>query len=302
MAAESIASAWGQAELVERHHLFSARGSGVHLDRNVFDRHLSCHANAAGSAVHRDTQFRSAAREGGKWHIQLSNDRTCKARFLIDATGRSASVARLLGAHFRHFDRLTAYTRFFDDLPPTEHRTIVEACALGWWYTAPLPHRRRVVSLLTDSDLAREIRLPGSEAWYGQLLHTRHVAALFRESTNPSAVMVTPASTALLSDFGEQDWLATGDAAMSCDPLAGQGITSALRSGILASYAAADALYGKGVGGLQRYEAILRAQFGGFTRSHRAHHAYERRWIDQPFWQRRQGGTDDDSEAAQAAA
>lgn len=114
--------------------------------------------------------------------------------------------------------------------------------------------------------------------------------------------MVTPASTALLSDFGEQDWLATGDAAMSCDPLAGQGITSALRSGILASYAAADALYGKGVGGLQRYEAILRAQFGGFTRSHRAHHAYERRWIDQPFWQRRQGGTDDDSEAAQAAA
>ena len=151
---------------------------------------------------------------------------------------------------------------------------------MGWWYTAPLPYGRRVVSLLTDADLGRAARLPDREAWTVCLRRTRHVAALLHEDAQPVGATVASASSGLLNCFGQEGWLATGDAAASCDPLAGQGITSALRSGILASYAAADALSGNGPTGLHRYEAILQAQFAGFRRMHRAHYARESRWQD----------------------
>lgn len=287
--AESVASAWGGDDLIERHHLFSARGAGAHLDRNAFDCRLSEAAEAAGALVHRNLRFRSASRddENEPWSVELSCGRSCKARFLVDATGRSASLARSQGARFHRFDRLTAYSRLFDEIPTSEDRTVVEACALGWWYTAPLPHARRVASLLTDIDLGREAGLPSSEAWERSLRRTSHIAPLLGEVVPHGRAAVTPASTSLLSAFGGPGWLATGDAAVSCDPLAGQGITSALRSGILASYAAADALLGKESTGLQRYEAMLQAQFAGFQRQHRAHHARELRWCDEPFWQRR---------------
>jgi flavin-dependent dehydrogenase len=90
-----------------------------------------------------------------------------------------------------------------------------------------------------------------------------------------------------LGAFGGDDWLATGDAAASCDPLAGQGITRALHSGILASYAAGDALAGHGNVAIARYQSMLASHFAGFLRLHRAFHNEETRWPSQPFWQRR---------------
>lgn len=302
LVAEEVASAWGGHGLVEQHHLFSGSGAGLHLDRNAFDRNLSGVADALGATVHCNTPFQLASRIAGKWHIALGGRKDCQARFVIDATGRSGAFARSQGARFRRFDRLTAYSRFFDRLPASEHRTVVEACPLGWWYTAPLPYGRRVVSLLTDADLGRAARLPDREAWDRSLRRTRHVAALLHEDAQPVGATVASASSGLLNCFGQEGWLATGDAAASCDPLAGQGITSALRSGILASYAAADALSGNGPTGLHRYEAILQAQFAGFRRMHRAHYARESRWQDQPFWQRRSGVIADDSVASEGSA
>ncbi len=302
LAAESIASAWGRYDLVEQHQLFSARGAGLHLDRNAFDRLLSEVAEAAGATVHCNTRFQSAMREDNGWRVELDRGRTCRARFLVDATGRSASLSRSQGARFRRFDRLTAYSQVFEDLHASERRTVVEACALGWWYTAPLPHTQRIATLLTDIDLGREAGLPDSEAWNRSLGRTRHVALLLGERGLDSHATVAPASTSLLSFFGGPDWVATGEAAASCDPLAGQGITSALRSGILASYVVADALLGKGLTGLERYAAMLQAQFTSFQRKHRAYHAREKRWFDQPFWQRRQGSLDEDRVASLEAA
>jgi len=302
MPAESIASAWGGAELAEEHHLFSARGAGLHLDRNLFDRHLAEHAASLGAAAQLETRLHSVTRKDGCWVLHLSGGKTCSARFLIDATGRSAIVARSLGARIRRLDGLTAYSRILRGSNRAEHRTVVEACALGWWYTAPLPGARRVVSLLTDVDLGRTEGLPDGEAWHRNLRRTQHVSALLDETASQHLTTVSSASTALLSSAVGDGWLATGDAAASGDPLAGQGIARALRSGILASYAAADALSGRATQGLERYDALLRAQFASFQRVHFAHHAREMRWPDQPFWRRRQGHGDEPRYAEQGAA
>ena len=138
LVAEEVASAWGGHGLVEQHHLFSGSGAGLHLDRNAFDRNLSGVADALGATVHCNTPFQLASRIAGKWHIALGSRKDCQARFVIDATGRSG-VRRSQGARFRRFDRLTAYSRFFDRLPAPEHRTVVEACPWAGGIRRPCP-------------------------------------------------------------------------------------------------------------------------------------------------------------------
>jgi flavin-dependent dehydrogenase len=295
--AESLASAWGSDDLIEQHHLFSGHGAGLHLERNAFDRHLAACAAAHGATVHHHAAFQSAKREPSGWQLQLSGDIVCCTRFVIDATGRRAAFARSQGAFLQRFDALTAYARTFAALPAAEHQTLIEACPLGWWYSAPLPHGRRIVSLLTDVDLGRSAGLPAALSWDNALSLTRHVAPLL-SGAHPVAEHVAPASTAQLGVLGGEDWLATGDAAASCDPLSGQGITKALHSGILASHAAGDALAGHGNVAIARYQSMLASRFAGFQRLHRAFHNEETRWPSHPFWQRRRSALHARAEAA----
>jgi len=283
---EGLVSAWGSDVLVEHHQLFSGHGAGLHLERNIFDRHLAACAAAHGAIVHLHAGFQSATRARAGWQLRLGGDTVCRTRFVIDATGRRAAFARSQGVSLQHFDALTAYARIFAGLPAAQHQTLIEACSLGWWYTAPLPQSRRMVSLLTDVDLGRAAGLPTASAWHSALDQTRHIAPLL-SGAHPIAEHVAPASTTRLKILGGEDWLATGDAAASCDPLAGQGIAKALHSGILASYAAGDALSGHGNVAIARYQSMLASHFAGFQRLHRAFHNQETRWPAQPFWRRR---------------
>jgi len=295
--AEGLASAWGSNDLLEQHHLFSGHGAGLHLERNIFDRHLAACAAVHGATVHERAAFQCAKREAAGWQLQLSSDIVCHTRFVIDATGRRAAFARSQGASLQRFDALTAYARIFAGLPTAEHQTLIEACPLGWWYSAPLPHGHRIVSLLTDVDLGRAAGLPATDSWNKALNSTHHVAPLV-SGAHPIAEHIAPASTAQLSVLGGEDWLATGDAAVSCDPLAGQGITKALHSGILASYAAGDALAGHGHVAIARYQSMLTTHFASFQRLHRAFHNEETRWPLQPFWQRRRSALREPAEVA----
>src|SRR5438067_141230 len=77
-----------------------------------------------------------------------------RARWLIDATGRRG--AGLSGPPARS-DRLVASVATFRAAPgDVDARSWVEAVEGGWWYTAPVPGRRRVLAYFTDSDLLRD--------------------------------------------------------------------------------------------------------------------------------------------------
>ncbi len=284
---ETAASAWGGERLHSQHRLFSARGPGLHLDRNRFDRHLAESSADLGTEVFRNTRIIAAGREDGGWRLELNGRRTCRAGFLVDATGRTAAIARLQGAHMRSFDSLTAYSGIFESAPAREAGITIEACAMGWWYTAPLPHGRRIVTFLTDADLGRGAGLPAARAWNDLLRQTQHIAAALGRHAQPSRFLVAPASTSLLSPLGGDGWVAAGDSAGACDPLAGQGITRALYTGMLAACVVADALEGRAAAGLGRYEALMREQFSEFRRLHGEVYAQEQRWSAEPFWQRR---------------
>ncbi|HEX2205612.1 MAG TPA: FAD-dependent oxidoreductase, partial [Longimicrobium sp.] len=172
--AYGTAAAWGAPAAHENEFLFHVRQVGWHLDRGAFDGMLCAQAEARGVRVLRETRVLDAAREGEGWTLSLSTGATLRARFLVDATGAGAALARRGGgARSLARDRLAGFVRFFRQPggggPP---HTLVEAFADGWWYTAPLPGGRRVAACMTDTDLARGLGLESDAGWHALLRET----------------------------------------------------------------------------------------------------------------------------------
>lgn len=283
----SVTSAWGGPRLEGNHYIFSAAGGGWHLDRKLFDAMLARQCEARGVRVSRGTALRDAVRASGRWLLQ-TNAAPISARFVVDATGRKATFARMQGARLLFLDRLTSYTRIFARSDVSAAETLIEASAQGWWYTAPLPDQKRVVSYMTDADIGRAAGLPSVDVWVTLLRETVHTHAAVGDGVTSPGCNVRSAATSVLDRVRGDGWLATGDAAAAYDPLAAQGITKALRNGILASYAVSDALSGNDAGEADRYTAILDNQSAGYARAHRYYFARETRWAESPFWKRRQ--------------
>lgn len=287
-ASRGLACAWGSKHLDETSYFYGLGGEGWHLERNRFDAMLAAQAEALGATVQRNTSLQSTRHIGNLWQLQLNNGKLVDARFVIDATGRTAIFARSNGARRQPHDALMAFSRIYQHDDVVEARMVVEACAHGWWYTAPLPGNRRVVSLLTDADLGRRLRLSSEQPWKHQLFSTAHVYASLKGALLQPGVLVRSAATVGLDRISNDSWLAAGDAASAFDPLSAQGITSALRSGILAGFAAGDILCGNHAHAIARYTKIIDTQRSISLRTYHEHYARERRWSDQPFWARRQ--------------
>jgi flavin-dependent dehydrogenase len=283
----AVTSAWGGSQLEENHYLFSAIGGGWHLNRNLFDRMLAQQCEARGVHLLRNATAWGAQRDGRKWQLGTKAE-TYGAHFVVDATGRAAAFARMQGARLQFEDCLTSYTRFVTGSNIHVTETLIEAAPHGWWYTAPVPGGSRVVSYMTDADIGRDAGLPSTHAWMKLLNQTEHIRSSVGDGVAAQDCIVRAAATSHLDQVHGEGWLATGDASAAYDPLAAQGITKALRNGILASYAAADMLLGRAAEAVDRYTSILDNQFAAYRRAHRKHFAQQKRFPSSLFWLRRQ--------------
>ncbi|MET9384322.1 tryptophan 7-halogenase [Streptomyces sp. NPDC002928] len=281
-------SAWGGSVLTGTDVLLDPLGPGWHLDRLRFDSELLDAAHEAGARQRRG-RIRSVERRTGHWRITLGGE-TVLARYVIDATGASAGVARRVGAQVRRDDRLVALAA---RLPPgaahgdVPRTSLVESVPLGWWYTAPLPGGTTLVMAVTDADVAAGYALHRPEAWWRELTATTHVKARLRLRTAPRSfdLRIARASTSRACPAAGPGWAAVGDAAMATDPIAARGITTALATGI----SAADAVRADADGAalsLQRYAERVAAVHSEYLQARTVCYGIEQRW-DTPFWTRR---------------
>ena len=282
----AVAAAWGEPVLRENHSIYSWPGHGWHIDRVKFDRFLAEQADARGVAVLTGVRAGKAERIRTGWSLELSANPPIQARFIVDATGRAASIARQFGAPPVSLDPLTAFSRFFPADEYADPRTLVEAVADGWWYSATLAANQRVVTFLTDSDIARRYRLDRESSWREALSQTRFMKTVAL-ATKSAGDFVRPAGSAYLPDPAGDGWLVAGDAACAHDPLSGQGIARSIRSGILASFAVADFLATGSLIGIERYRRLCQQGWSGYLEARRRYYSEEQRWPDQPFWRRR---------------
>jgi 2-polyprenyl-6-methoxyphenol hydroxylase-like FAD-dependent oxidoreductase len=167
---------------------------------------------------------------------------------------------------------------------------MIETFAEGWWYTAAIPGGGRVIACMIDADRVRPLRLSCREGLARLLAETKHVRRVADISRPFGRPMIWPAGSRRLEGTTTLPLLCVGDAGMCYDPVSGQGIVKALRSGIFASYAIADFLRIGDARGLSRYRLMLQREFVAYRDALRDYYRQEQRWPDQPFWWRRNGG------------
>lgn len=277
-------SAWGTENLITTDFIRDPNGLGWHLDRTQFDADLRHHAQQVGAEFKTDRVCSIQAIQE-RWQIRLSDSETT-ARWLIDATGRRSALAQSLGIQRQRDDSLVAlWAQTVAPDTDLDTRTLIESTPDGWWYTARLPDHRRIVVFHVDRDDAIAI-LHQPDLWVERLSHTVHVKHVLAGAVLQDKPCGTEACGSRLVQFAGSGWIAVGDAALSFDPLASQGILNALYTGMRAGQAVNLALSGNW-DLITAYTSQLEKIRKAYLQHHRAYYQMEQRWPDSPFWARR---------------
>ncbi|MFB9243096.1 NAD(P)/FAD-dependent oxidoreductase [Massilia antarctica] len=280
-------SAWGAPEAAGRDFLFSPYGNGWHLERGRFDATLRRQAQLCGAMLHGGTRLEQLARVAGGWRLRLAGPNgplDWHTRFVVDATGRRAAVARRCGSARRPLDHLVGVVTYHGAGNKVPCHTLIEAERDGWWYSAPLPQGRLVLVYMTEAGRQRRRTLAGPpRPDSAPLTHARLVR---HGGQAEAAAAIVPAYSACLAQAAGADWLAVGDAAASVDPLSSQGIMSALDQALAAAGALAAALGGD-PGAMPAYADRIGSMYADYLVQRAHYYRRERRWPDSDFWRQR---------------
>lgn len=288
-----ITMSWGDDTVRHTDYLFDPYSFGHHLDRCRFDRDLADVVPRLGGTLRLRTRVRSVRRGSDRSWIVTAADGSrvteLTASFLVDATGRSAAVGRMLGSARRRVDRLVgvcAHVPLDAASGLLRSRLLLESSETGWWY-ATAPHADRgVVVFMTDADLIRDGCTPTGQLWRQRLDRTRLIRSALPELEGTVRLEVRPADSSILEPMHGPSWVAVGEAAEACDPLSARGIVRALQSGLAAGTAIDRALDGD-TEPLGTFASDRRAQFHQYLDERLQVYRQERRWVSKEFWARR---------------
>lgn len=290
---------WATSTPTEIDTIFGLHGHALQLDRSRFDASLRDAAAQAGAICASKVQLRLQTPADGhhphrlRLHAPPQASRCLEARWLIDATGRRATLARAFGAKRRlHQHRLAFHQRFSGGAAvDADARTWIEAEADGWWYSVLLPSEQRLVVFVGDPELAERQRLLKPGGLRNRLSQAPQLQALCRRAgwQPDGSTFAADASSAALDQPAGHRWLAVGDAALAFDPLASKGIANALYTGLRAA-ATIHAAESGDSGALQAYSEHLGEIHRVYRQQHQWIHQQVQRWPERPFWQGCQQG------------
>lgn len=291
-ASPGVRSAWGSATPIDKDYVFDPHGEGLNLARPHFDRSLAAHAKSCGADVRTQTKLANLSHTAGRWRLSLAaadGPAEVSARFVVDATGRAASVAKRLGGNLIVYDDLIGVFGRAHHASALSKWVFIEAQEEGWWYSAGLADGGSVATFLTDADLLDVSGAGRSAAWHAQLGRSTLTRVRYEGCEPGQELHVRSARTQRLEHATGEGWLAVGDAAMSFDPLSSEGITKGLHMGRLAAASLGVCCRGESKA-LADYQREVDTAFAQYLDAWRRIYAAEGHWPDAPFWQRRRGG------------
>lgn len=275
-------SSWNSDELVATDFLHDPDGPGWRLDRARFDAKLRESARQSGSALI-SSHVRNVQRQGTYWQVGFANGKTTQARWLIDATGRRAALARRLGARrLRDTGLVAIYGLSKRTSEVYSNRTFIEAVRQGWWYSAWLPSGAPIAGIHLSPDDAAPIA-KSFPAWRRALANTKHISKVFADVNFERMLSPMEACGSYLDRSSGEGWIACGDAALSFDPLSGQGIYSALYGGMTVGRALVAAL-ACDTSAIYAYDERLAKIRRSYLSKWRSAYASETKWLTEPFW------------------
>jgi flavin-dependent dehydrogenase len=286
-----VRSSWGTSETEDREYFFALPGRGLNLDRRAFDAALTKRAERSGVRFLFDTRLAALDRSGAGYTAALSTpggSRQVRAELVVDASGRRAAAAGMLGVRPRRLDRLVGIAGVIEGTAAGEDagRLTIEAIEDAWWYAARLADGAFVATLMTDGPVVRAHPHGARELWRDRLASSPLTGALARLGRWPGQVRVFDASTQWLEPIAARGFIAVGDAAAGYDPLSSWGIAKGVSDGDAAATALARAAGGE-TDATAAHAGQRRASFERHCRIRHTVYAAEARWPRSPFWQAR---------------
>ena len=228
--------AWGSPKLETADFILNPYRNGWQINRINFNMFLQRIAQNVGTNIH-----------VGKANVMFSGDEWCvvdetsqyddvKCRWIVDASGRNSIISKKYGANKTHTDKLIAFVSFLDSNTKEDQdtRTLIESVSNGWWYTALIQPKKRVIVFLTDADLVDNSKMVSYDGFVATINKTLHISKIVKEKEYifQDSIQGTNAGSSYLDKYMGQNWIAVGDAAMSFDPISSQGILNAMYTGI----------------------------------------------------------------------
>ena len=290
-------SYWGSEQVHIVDHLRNPDGLSKSLDRKGFEKFLRKSAVERGVQCIWPAKLHNSSLDDTTWNVVITSDlhkeQHIQAKFIIDATGRQSHFARSQGVQRIHRDKLIAC---WVTLPATQENKMstITASENGWWYSAVVPHHKRVIAFQTDSDLIDRSTFKDLNSFLELSKSNTQIATLLDRNRDEITFHgVVAANSTQLEKVTGQQWVAIGDAAISFDPLSSQGMFNAMANAIQLK----ELLVMSNI--VNHPDSIIEAQFQKmYTQQIEAiweQYCYhkntfykaEMRWSAHPFWKRR---------------
>lgn len=274
-------SLWGSDVEEYRDFISDPEGCGWHIDRVAFEVMLRDQAKARGA----DCLFNNPLNniEPG-WRIECDSTEPINARFVVDATGRSAVLARRLGAHRIAHDKMVARWCRIRTTPQTQSGiSSVITTPTGWWYHIASNRSGISESTLAFHTLPNLIPQGDAETFLTAAQRQPGLSHILTDAHPLSDPITTAAHTARLDQLSGSNWLAIGDAAVCFDPIASRGLFHALYSAYVAAALLDERLRGQ-ESGFALYDDEMIRIFERYLDHRRMVYTLEKRWSDTEFW------------------
>ncbi len=294
---QGVVSIWGHSKPFRKDFFDSLDGTGLHVDRGSLNSAITQIAIDNGVNFFYNIRVKSLESSPTGWSIGVEHPNGLNkfsAKFLVDASGRSHVVARKLGGKHVSEDRAIAIHTVCEqtEAPTAMPRsyigtTMIEAVEHGWWYRAPLPNGKCVLSFHTDSDLPITSIMRKPNHWSNALRSTQLISAGVTLPKAPDLnLTICAANSSFSQQSAGQNWLAIGDAALAFDPLSSQGMFNALTTALLAKQSIIQTLSGD-PHATKTYAQKLRDVSDAYRHNLIEFYRTEQRWSESVFWKRR---------------
>ena len=210
----------------------------VNLERAPFDDLLLRVAREAGAEVREGVRMDRILRlEDGNVAVEADGSEI-RGRYLIDASGQAAVVARHLGTRRQSTDprlRKVAYFAHFDNVarPSGDEGgfPLILMCEEGWFWLIPLDETRTSVGLVLDDTVARAVDVPANRMLAWGINRCPALSERMRDAVGPETNQVAADFSYTCRPYAGPGYFLAGDAAAFLDPIFSTGVCLAMIAG-----------------------------------------------------------------------
>ena len=282
-------SLWNGHVPIPKNAVFNANGHGWNLDKNIFNEQLQNACKNKGIPIVEVDKLNIEHEPMGGWSINCMIDSGSvflSCVFLVDCTGRNRLLVKKLAIPVLKYDALIAINAIYHantKEPPMA--SFIESAENGWWYSAALPQGKRVVSFFTNAKTAAFKNAIVYHNFSQNLLATKLLSAEINHYVPDGGTLhIRYANSEIATTLFGNDWICTGDAAATFDPLSSQGIGTALWAGISAASAVSNFIGSGKKTVLDQFAIDYHALFQKYLVQRSKYYQQINKWPKSNFW------------------